>query len=152
MFQTCTLTTGGLHITMVGCFASHWLQQQARHRSAYERIERPNSWMLLRQKSQDFSILIFTVTSTNGFYSLPPPPLCKSGLKLVCNINIVHRNLKSEFFQVYAQKPQRNYMFMNSALAYRNRSLYVHLLVLFLNAVQCSARCVLYIYTLKTVI
>jgi hypothetical protein len=30
----------------------------------------------------------------------------KSGFKLVCNVNIVHRNLKSENFQDYGQKPQ----------------------------------------------
>jgi hypothetical protein len=36
--------------------------------------------------------MLFTVTYTNGFYS--PSPLEKSGLKLVCNINIVYRNLK----------------------------------------------------------
>ncbi len=47
----------------------------------------------------------------------PPPPLPpqgKSGLKLVCNVNIVYRNLKSENSQDYAQKPQRNCTFMNS--------------------------------------
>ncbi len=43
------------------------------------------------------------------------PPLGKSGLKLVCYVNIVYRNLKSENSQVYAQKPQRNCTFMNSA-------------------------------------
>ncbi len=41
-------------------------------------------------------------TSTNGFYS-PPPPLSKSSLKLVCNINLVYRNLKSENSQDYAR-------------------------------------------------
>ncbi len=46
---------------------------------------------------------------------LLPLPLSKSGLKLVCNVNIVYGNLKSENFQDYAQKPQRNCMFMNSA-------------------------------------
>jgi hypothetical protein len=50
--------------------------------------------------------LLFTVTSTNGFYSFPPPPLSKNGLKLVCNVNIVYGNLKSENSQGYAQKPQ----------------------------------------------
>jgi hypothetical protein len=32
--------------------------------------------------------------------------LSKSGLKLVCNVNIVNGNLKSENSQDYAQKPQ----------------------------------------------
>jgi len=36
-------------------------------------------------------------------------------LKLVCNVNIVYGNLKSENPQDYAQKPQRNCTFMNSA-------------------------------------
>jgi hypothetical protein len=44
-----------------------------------------------------------------------PPPLSKSGLKLVCNVNIVYGNLNSENSQDYAQKPQRNCTFMNSA-------------------------------------
>jgi hypothetical protein len=49
--------------------------------------------------------LLFTVTSTNG-------------LKLVCNVNIVYGDLKSENSQDYAQKPQRNCTFMNSASGY----------------------------------
>jgi hypothetical protein len=51
----------------------------------------------------------FTVTSTKGI-QLP-----KSGLKPVCN---VYGNLKSENSQDYAQKPQRNCTFMNSASGY----------------------------------
>jgi hypothetical protein len=43
------------------------------------------------------------------------PLLRKIGLKLVCNVNIVHGNLKSENSQDYAQKPQRNCTFMSSA-------------------------------------
>jgi hypothetical protein len=39
---------------------------------------------------------------------LPPLSLSKSGLKLVCNVNIIYRNFKSENSQDYAQKPQRN--------------------------------------------
>jgi hypothetical protein len=44
-----------------------------------------------------------------------PPPLSKSGFKLVCNVNIVNGNFKSENSQDYAQKPEPNYTFMNSA-------------------------------------
>ncbi len=45
----------------------------------------------------------------------PPPPLSKGVLELVCNVNIVYGNLNSENSQVYAQKPQKNCTFMNSA-------------------------------------
>jgi hypothetical protein len=37
-------------------------------------------------------------------YFPPPHPSSKSGLKLVCNENIVYRNLKPESSQDYAQK------------------------------------------------
>ncbi len=39
------------------------------------------------------------------FTTLPPPLLSKSRLKLICDINIVYGNLKSENSQDYAQKP-----------------------------------------------
>ncbi len=38
---------------------------------------------------------------------LSPLLLSKSNLKLVCNVNIVYGNLKSEISQDYAQKPQQ---------------------------------------------
>ncbi len=38
-------------------------------------------------------------------YYSPLPPLSKRGLTLVCNINIVYGNVKSENSQDYAQKP-----------------------------------------------
>ncbi len=47
-------------------------------------------------------------------FTPPPPPLNKSGLKLVYNVNFVYGNLKSENSQDYAQKPQRNCTLMNS--------------------------------------
>jgi hypothetical protein len=43
-------------------------------------------------KSSEFSSLRFTIISTD----FTPPPLEQSGLTLVCNINIVYRDLKSE--------------------------------------------------------
>jgi hypothetical protein len=44
------------------------------------------------------------------------PPTCeKVVLKLVCNVNIVYGNLKSENNQDFAQKPQRNCKLMNPA-------------------------------------
>jgi hypothetical protein len=50
------------------------------------------------------------------FLPPPPPPPSKSGFKpLVCNLNIVFGNLKSENSQEYAQKPQRNCTSMNLA-------------------------------------
>jgi hypothetical protein len=63
--------------------------------------------------TKEFTTLlhVFTLTSTNGYYSAPPS---KSNLKLVCNINIVYGSLKFEDSQDYAQKPRRNCMFMNS--------------------------------------
>jgi hypothetical protein len=67
--------------------------------------------------------LLFTVTSTNGFYS--PPPMVKSGLKLPY-INNVYGNLKSEISQDYIQKPKRNCMFMNSASVYASQRWAVH--------------------------
>ncbi len=72
--------------------------------------EAPNSWTQLGQFPPCHS-----VTSTNGFYYPPPSPPAKSGSKLVCNVNIVYGHLKSENSQDNAQKPQRNYTFMNSA-------------------------------------
>jgi hypothetical protein len=54
------------------------------------------------------------LSSTNGFYPPPPSP-SQSWLKLVCKVNIVYGNLKSEHSQENAQKPQRNCTFMNSA-------------------------------------
>jgi hypothetical protein len=51
-------------------------------------------------------VLLFTATSPNRFYSPPPTLLNKSGLKLVCNVNIVYGNLKSEYSHNYAQKLQ----------------------------------------------
>ncbi len=68
---------------------------------------------VIETKSSKFSSLLFKITSTNGFYSVPP--LSKSDLKLVCNVNIVYGNLKSENSEDYAQKPQRNCPLMNSA-------------------------------------
>jgi hypothetical protein len=44
-----------------------------------------------------------------------PLPFEQKDLKLVCNVNIVYRNVKSENYQDYAQKPQRNCAFMNLA-------------------------------------
>jgi hypothetical protein len=60
---------------------------------------------------------VFLLAIHSHFYKriLPLPPLSKSGLKLVCNVNIAYGHLKSENSHDYAQKPQRNCTFMNSA-------------------------------------
>jgi hypothetical protein len=63
-------------------------------------------------KDSRVSLLVFTVTSVNGFYF--PSLLTKCGLKLVCNVKIVYGNLKYENSQDYAQKPQQNCTIMNS--------------------------------------
>jgi hypothetical protein len=70
-------------------------------------------WGRILWRNWEFSSLLFTVNSTNRFY--PHPPWSKSGLKLVCNVNIGYGNHKSENSDNYAQKPQRNCTFLNSA-------------------------------------
>jgi hypothetical protein len=60
-----------------------------------------------------FLLAIHSHLFTNGYYS--PSSLSKSGLKLICNVNIVYGKLKSKISQDYAQKPKRNCTFMNSA-------------------------------------
>ncbi len=60
--------------------------------------------------------MLFTVTSTNGFYSPPSPPLSKSGWKLhglYCTKTLYTD--KSENSQDYARKPQQNCIFNTSA-------------------------------------
>jgi hypothetical protein len=54
-----------------------------------------------------------------------PPPLNKSGMNLVCNVNIAYRILKSENFQDNAQKSQPHYMFMNSAWIHNALKLFI---------------------------
>jgi hypothetical protein len=52
-------------------------------------------------------VFLFAIQSHLYKWISPPPlPLNKSGLKLVCNVNIVYGNLKSEISQDNAQKPQ----------------------------------------------
>jgi hypothetical protein len=46
----------------------------------------------------------------------------KNCVILVCNANVVYRNLKSEHSQDYARKPQRNCAFMNSTSGSHNSS------------------------------
>ncbi len=50
--------------------------------------------------------------------SFSPHSPWEYGLKLVCDVKIMYRNLKSENSQDYAQKPQRNCTLMNSASDY----------------------------------
>ncbi len=73
--------------------------------------KRPNSWTKSRQKSQSPLHLCLGIsisaTHATSYYCLRNP----------------YRNLKSENSQDYAQKPQRNCMFMNSATVH---STYMH--------------------------
>ncbi len=62
-------------------------------------------WDVVGTKVLRIFLLAIHSNSANGFVSYPP--LSNSGLKLVCNV--------SENSQDYAQKPQRNCTFMNSA-------------------------------------
>jgi hypothetical protein len=78
---------------------------------------RPNSWTKSRQKSSEFSSLLFKVTSNlqlcllntvkekGGKPDEKPHHLSRN----------LYKNLKSDNSQDYAQKPQRNCTFMNSA-------------------------------------
>ncbi len=59
-------------------------------------------------------------------FNLSPSPLSKCRWKLVCNANIVHRNYKSENSQDYAQRPQRNCTFMNSASDFAGSARYAY--------------------------
>jgi hypothetical protein len=44
----------------------------------------------------EFLDVIGTKVTSTLIGLTPPPPPSKSGLKLVCNVNVVYRNLKSE--------------------------------------------------------
>jgi hypothetical protein len=68
---------------------------------------------VIRTKVVRVFLLLFTVTSTNRFTT--HLPMSKSGLKLVCNVNIVSENFRSENSQDCAKKPQQNCTFMNLA-------------------------------------
>ena len=67
------------------------------------------------KRNWDKSLKSFAIHSHLYKRILLPFPLSKSGLKLVCNVNIVYGNLKSENSQDYAQKPQWNCTFINTA-------------------------------------
>jgi hypothetical protein len=100
-------------------------------------LRRPNSWTKSRQKSSEFSSLLFTVISTtlpSDFYFFKLTQLLTvsrvqlfvlytvkgkggkpDGKPFPYGLGNPCRNLKSENTQDYAQKPQRNCTFMNSA-------------------------------------
>jgi hypothetical protein len=84
-------------------------------------VPRPNSWKKSRQKSEEFSSLLFTVTSTAllrdfWFFKLMQPltvSVKEKGGKperklypLPYGLRNPYKNLKSENSQDYAQKPQ----------------------------------------------
>ncbi len=87
--------------------------------------QRPNSWKKSRQKTSEFSSLLLTVTSTDlpldfYFFKLTQPLTVSKVCYCVkekggYGLRNPYRNLKSENSQDYAQKPERNCTFMNSA-------------------------------------
>jgi|688.fasta_scaffold142034_1 hypothetical protein len=101
--------------------------------------QRPNSWTKSKQKSKEFSSLLFTVTFTAlpwdfYFFKLSQPlnvslvtilyTVMEKGGKpdrkpysLPFVFRNPYRNLKSKNSQDYAQKPQQNCTFMNSVSA-----------------------------------
>jgi len=77
----------------------------------------------------------------------PPPLLSKSGLKLVCNVNIVFENLKSENSQerLCPETSTKLYVFMNSAsVVSSERSLVQKVQNIFLKPEKYSKCCFLY--------
>ena len=100
-------------------------------------VQRHNSLTKSIQKSSEFSSLLFKVTSTalpwDLYFFKLTQPLTVSTVQLLNTVKEKvgkpdrkpyplpyglrnpYRNLKSEKSQDYAQKPQRNCMFMNSA-------------------------------------
>jgi hypothetical protein len=78
---------------------------------------RPNSWTFLGQSLKRFPPCYSQSTLLTDFTPSPD----QKGFKTVCNVNIVYGNLKSENFQDYAQKPQRNCTFINSASVLANK-------------------------------
>jgi hypothetical protein len=58
---------------------------------------------------------IFYYSQSPLFTDFTPSPLEQKLFETGFSVNIVYENLKSENSQDYAQKPQRNFMFMNSA-------------------------------------
>ncbi len=95
-------------------------------------------------KPSEFSSLLSQLNYTNG----PPPPPPFPGAKVI-NVNIVYRNLKSENSQDYAQKPQRNCMFMNSASVLVSEVLYMERCTI--SHLHCTdvAMCRLQIYCIQ---
>ncbi len=74
-------------------------------------------WGRILGRNRDKSLKNFLLAIHSHLYQrVLIPPMSKSGLKLVCNVNVVYnRKLNSENSQDYAQKPQRNCASMNSA-------------------------------------
>ncbi len=100
-------------------------------------VQRPNSWTKSKQKSQEFSSLLFKVISTAlpwdfYFFKLTQPlrlSYCtvytvnekrgkpnRKPYPLPYGLRNPYKNLKSENSLDYTQKPQRNCTFMKSAL------------------------------------
>ncbi len=77
-------------------------------------------WISVNTEAEFLDVIgtnVFLLSVHSHFYKriLPLPHLSKSGLKLVCTVNIAYGHLNSENSQDYAQKPQQNCTYMNSA-------------------------------------
>ncbi len=77
------------------------------------RIPNLESWGWILGWNRDRFPPCYSQSPPLADFTPPPPPMNKSDLKLVCNVNIVFGNLKSQNPQDYAQKHQRNCTFMN---------------------------------------
>ncbi len=148
----CFAPGGGTYAVVITCLSFHLqtesvLSRRAVHGTAWRcrfatfltkacsaAVQRPNSWTKSRQKSLEWSSLLFSVTSTalpwDFYFFKLTQPLRVSTVQLLYTVkekeeNLIenhnpfplpyglslrnpYRNLKSENSQDYAQKPQQN--------------------------------------------
>jgi hypothetical protein len=109
--ETCSVWDGSLFVLIYSCTEAEF-------------------WDVLETKvCKSFLLTIHSPPLLTIFIPPPPPSSSKSGLKLVCNVNILYGNLKSENSQDYAQKTQRNCTFMNSAAIQCTMLVYMYLYI-----------------------
>ncbi len=99
-------------------FISVWFYVKSSTAMAWYRVYKRD---IIPRYSDRYQQKCGRILGRNRDKSLKSFPPCYSqsplltGFETVCNVNIVYVNLKSENSQDYAQKPQRNCTFMNSA-------------------------------------